>query len=86
MALIVKAAELVEHFQWLDGEESTALAPDKREEVGQELAGILICLICLICLTDKLGIDLVGAVENKITINEKKYPANWYGYAINLGI
>ena len=71
MALIVETAELVEHFQWLKEEESTTLGPDKLEEVGQELADIQIYLIRL---ADKLDIDLMTAVANKIELNAKKYP------------
>ena len=73
MALIVEAAELVEHFQWLKEEESSALAPDKLEEVGQELADIQIYLIRL---ADKLDIDLLSAVGAKMALNEKKYPSD----------
>ena len=72
MALIVEAAELVEHFQWLKEEESASLPADKLAEVGQELADIQIYLIRL---ADKLDIDLLSAVNNKIELNEKKYPA-----------
>ena len=72
MALIVEAAELVEHFQWLKEEESTALAPSKLEEVRQELADIQIYLIRL---ADKLDIDLMSATDEKIKLNEQKYPA-----------
>ena len=72
MALIVEAAELVEHFQWLKEEESAALPQDKLAEVEQELADIQIYLIRL---ADKLDIDLMSAVASKIELNEKKYPA-----------
>ena len=71
MALIVEAAELVEHFQWLKEEESTSLAPDKLEAVRQELADIQIYLIRI---ADKLNIDLMAAVADKIVLNAKKYP------------
>ena len=71
MALIVEAAELVEHFQWLKEEDSTALAPSKLEEVRQELADIQIYLIRL---ADKLDIDLMSATDEKIKLNEQKYP------------
>jgi NTP pyrophosphatase (non-canonical NTP hydrolase) len=47
MALIVEAAELVEHFQWLTEEQSASLPPDKLAEVEQELADIQIYLIRL---------------------------------------
>lgn len=71
MALIVESAELVEHFQWMKEEESASISPDKLAEVEQELADIQIYLIRLV---DKLNIDLLSAVDKKITLNEKKYP------------
>jgi NTP pyrophosphatase (non-canonical NTP hydrolase) len=72
MALIVEAAELVEHFQWLTEAQSQTLPPDKLAEVEQEIADIQIYLIRL---ADKLGIDLAQAVNAEIELNEKKYPA-----------
>ncbi|MDH3527776.1 MAG: nucleotide pyrophosphohydrolase [Gammaproteobacteria bacterium] len=72
MALIVEAAELVEHFQWLTESQSQNLPPDKLAEVEQEIADIQIYLIRL---ADKLGIDMERAVNAKIEVNEKKYPA-----------
>jgi len=44
MALIVEAAELVEHFQWLNEVESQALPPENLTEVEHELADIQIYL------------------------------------------
>ena len=73
MALIVEAAELVEHFQWLTEDQSHALPPDKLAEVEQEIADIQIYLIRL---ADKLGVDMEKAVNAKIELNEKKYPAD----------
>ena len=72
MALIVEAAELVEHFQWLTEKQSQTLPADKLTEVEQEIADIQIYLIRL---ADKLGIDIEKAVNAKIKLNEKKYPA-----------
>lgn len=72
MALIAEAAELVEHFQWLTEEQSASLPPAKLIEVETELADILIYLIRT---ADKLGIDLFRAANEKIELNEKKYPA-----------
>jgi len=72
MALIVEAAELVEHFQWLKEEESAELRPDKLAEVELEIADIQIYLIRL---ADKLNVDLMKAVSSKIELNERKYPA-----------
>ena len=73
MALIVEAAELVEHFQWLTEEQSQTLPPDKLAEVELEIADIQIYLIRL---ADKLGVDMEKAVNARIKLNEKKYPAD----------
>ena len=72
MALSVEAAELVEHFQWATPEESLALAPEKRAEVADEIADVLIYLTEL---ADVLGIDPIDAAREKIVKNAAKYPA-----------
>jgi dCTP diphosphatase len=72
MALSVEAAELVEHFQWATPEESMALAPEKRAEVADEIADVLIYLTEL---ADVLGIDPIAAAREKIVKNAAKYPA-----------
>jgi dCTP diphosphatase len=72
MALSVEAAELVEHFQWATPEESLALAPEKRAEVADEIADVLIYLTEL---ADVLGIDPIAAAREKIVKNAIKYPA-----------
>lgn len=73
MALTVEAAELAEHFQWLEGEASRNLPPDRRAQIAEELADVQIYLIRL---ADELGIDLEQAVEAKIEKNEQKYPVD----------
>lgn len=73
MALIVEAAELVEHFQWLTESQSARLDPKTFEAVEQEVADVFIYLVRL---SDLLGIDLLDAAARKIALNEKKYPAN----------
>jgi dCTP diphosphatase len=71
MALAGEAGELLEHFQWLTEAQSRALPADKRQAVAHEVADILIYLIRL---ADKLDVDLLAAVEEKIAINESRYP------------
>ena len=71
MALAGEAGELLEHFQWLSEEQSTTLPPNKREAVALELADILIYLIRL---SERMNIDLIAAVQQKIAINEQRYP------------
>jgi NTP pyrophosphatase (non-canonical NTP hydrolase) len=73
MALIVEAAEMVEHFQWLTEEQSCNLSPEKLAEVEQELADIQVYLISL---AEKLQLDLISAVDKKMALNAKKYPAD----------
>lgn len=73
MALSAEVAEIVEHFQWLTEEQSTNLPQNKSDEVETELADTLIYLIRL---ADKLDIDLLAAAQNKIEINEQKYPVD----------
>ncbi len=73
MALIVEAAELVEHFQWLTEDQSRTLSPEKLREVELEMADIFIYLVRM---ADRLGVDLVSAASRKIEINERKYPVD----------
>jgi len=73
MAMIVEAAELVEHFQWDTPQESQQLAPEKREAVSHELADTFVYLLRL---AEVLQIDLIQAANQKIDLNAKKYPAD----------
>ena len=72
MALNGEVGELNEIFQWLNFEESMNLPEDVKEHTKEELADIAIYLI-RICM--KLDINLEGAILNKMTKNEAKYPA-----------
>ena len=71
MALIVEAAELVEHFQWLTEQESRELDAETQAQVELELADIFIYLLRL---ADQLNVDLVPTAYNKIELNERRYP------------
>lgn len=71
MALSVEAAELLEPFQWLTGEQSLQLSGTQHEAVRQEIADVLIYLTRL---ADLLEIDLLGAAADKLAINARKYP------------
>ena len=73
MALVGESAELVEHFQWLTEDQSRTLPANKLNDVGLEMADILIYLIRT---ADKLGIDLLDAAQRKVAINEQRYPAD----------
>lgn len=73
MAMIVEAAELVEHFQWDTIQESYDLSAEKRQEVAHELADTFVYLLRLAEVT---GIDLIEAANDKIALNAIKYPVD----------
>jgi NTP pyrophosphatase (non-canonical NTP hydrolase) len=77
MALAVEAAELMEHFQWLDADEAQALArdPARRAAVAEELADV-VCYA--LAMTNALGIELGEAIRAKMVKNAHKYPADQY--------
>jgi dCTP diphosphatase len=71
MALVGEAGEIVEHFQWLTPTEADDLPPETRAEVALEIADVLIFLVEL---ADRLNIDPLAAAEQKLAINEQRYP------------
>ena len=63
-ALAVEAAELLEHFQWLQHGRIEELGADKLVQVRHEMADVLVYLVRL---ADKLDVDLMAAVEEKMS-------------------
>jgi len=72
-ALIVEAAELLEHFQWMTENASKSPTTKQLAQVREEMADVLIYLIRL---ADKLNIDLLLATRQKVEKNALKYPAD----------
>lgn len=74
MSLAIEAAELMEHFQWLDHDQADALLAqaDRRDQIADEMADILAFLVSLANAAD---IDLAAHFESKMSRNEVKYPA-----------
>lgn len=73
MSLMIEAAEIAEHFQWLDAAESAALAPEQLEQVALEIGDTLLYLLRL---ADVLGIDPLAAAAAKMRINAERYPVD----------
>jgi NTP pyrophosphatase (non-canonical NTP hydrolase) len=73
MALAAEAAELMEHFLWIDNDASRAAMNDsgRRGEVADELADVAGVLFALCNAT---GLDLSDAVAAKMAKNVLKYP------------
>jgi NTP pyrophosphatase (non-canonical NTP hydrolase) len=75
MSIAIEAAELMEHFQWLTNEESTALAASgERKEIVDELADVFI--YCL-SFANQMDLDLSHAILDKLRHNEDRYPVGY---------
>lgn len=74
MALAVEASELMEHFQWMEAEESRRVPGDaaKLAEVGEELADVIGYSLAM---ANQLGIDISTTMHAKMVKNAEKYPA-----------
>src|SRR5436190_19506388 len=74
MSLAIEAAELMEHFQWIDIAESrrTVDDPAKLAAIGEELADVFSYTLAL---ANSLGIDLSETLRAKMVKNAVKYPA-----------
>ena len=77
MSLAVEAAELMEHFLWLEGPASHELTrdPARRAAIAEELADVLAHVMNFSLAT---GIDLSDALRAKMVKNALKYPADQY--------
>ncbi|MYM70236.1 nucleotide pyrophosphohydrolase [Pseudoduganella sp. FT55W] len=72
MALVVEAAELAEHFQWLHTGNADELKDAKKlEAIRHELADVLLYLVLL---ADKMDIELYDSALEKLDLNSIKYP------------
>ena len=75
MALVGEAGELVAEFQWLKPEESSlaSMSKDRLRDIELEIADVAMYLLRL---ADKLNVDIVKAVRDKIEINERRFPVD----------
>lgn len=73
MGLSVEAAELMEHFLWIDNAESIEVVQNatKREEVADELADVA-CYI--LALSNAMNLDMSEAIASKLAKTALKYP------------
>jgi dCTP diphosphatase len=73
MSIAIEAAELMEHFQWLEVSESRATQhdPAKLAAIGEELADVLSYTLAL---ANSLQIDLSSTLAAKMVKNAIKYP------------
>lgn len=75
MSIAIEAAELMEHFQWLDVDQSRSVSPDQIQQISEELADVL----CYgLALANQLEIDLTRSILHKMEKNREKYPADQF--------
>jgi dCTP diphosphatase len=77
MGAAVEAAELMEHFLWVDNETSRQVIRDPRKigEIADEMADVACYLLAL---SNTLSIDLSEAILGKLVKNAVKYPVEKY--------
>lgn len=71
ISISLEAAELLEVFQW-SGADTEADTDKKIDKIKEELADVLIYSLLM---GKDLGLDIAEIVGNKISENNKKYPA-----------
>ena len=71
VSISIEAAELLELFQWMTGEQASRYAAENKEVVSDEMADVAIYRIELADIT---GIDLAKAIDAKLEKNATKYP------------
>lgn len=73
ISLSLEAAELLEHFQWKDGEDLLKDIKRNKKHIGDELADVLYWVLLM---AYDLEIDLRKSFKRKMRKNAKKYPPN----------
>lgn len=73
LSLNLEASEVLEHFQWKNEDEVKEYAETHKDEIGEELADVLNWVLLM---SNDLGIDILEALDKKITLNAKKYPVD----------
>ncbi len=70
-SIIIEAAELLEKFQWADGDKSKEILEAERIGIEDEIADVAAFLFSLCTV---YNIDLSKAFKNKMAKNIEKYP------------
>jgi dCTP diphosphatase len=73
ISLSLEASEVLEHFQWKSPDEMQKHLDENGMKVADELADVLYWVLLM---SDYFDIDLVEALDRKMTENEAKYPTD----------
>ena len=72
-AVAIEAAELQEHFLWKSHKQSAEHLDNNGNEVAEEMADIAIYRFLM---ASDAGVDLSQAIQDKLAINEIRYPVD----------
>ena len=77
MALAIEVGELMEHFQWITGEQSRTVHKDleKKASIAEELSDVL--CYCM-AIANEMDIDIAQSMTRKMEKNRAKYPVEEY--------
>lgn len=75
MLLASEAGELVAEYRWVASPDADALSrePEARGRIAAEIGDVGIALL-LLC--DRIGLDPIAAMRDKLARNRQKYPAD----------
>ncbi|MDP3880603.1 MAG: nucleotide pyrophosphohydrolase [bacterium] len=73
LSLTLEAAELLEHFQWKNGEQVEKYIKENKAEIADELIDVLWWVLMI---ASDLDIDIEKSFDRKIKKNAVKYPAD----------
>ena len=79
MAVASEAGELLSELRWVEGAEADAYCsdPETRQGVVDEICDVAVCLLML---ADRINLDLLPAIHEKMKKNRAKYPTSeWRG-------
>jgi NTP pyrophosphatase (non-canonical NTP hydrolase) len=71
LSLVLEATEVMEHFQWKNKEEIDKYVVEAKDAIAEELADVVDWVLLI---SHDLNIDILDAMDKKITKNENKYP------------
>lgn len=71
LSLVLEATEVMEHFQWKSPEEINEHIKKNKQAISEELADVLYWVLLL---SHDLKIDIEKSLDNKLKINNEKYP------------
>lgn len=71
VSLSLETAEVLEHFQWKNGDDLNSYVKENKEAIGEELADVLYWILLM---SNDMGIDIKDISEKKLMKNAEKYP------------